>query len=223
MKETEESASDSLRSSVSSPGIPKTYLTPSASRHSTNTSDARRALNRRPPESDDLTWKLAPQLLGAFPGRDHVMRRLLPPTAIIAALALPAAAEAKTSLTIKGAGFGHGVGMSQYGAMGFAENGHDYRRILGHYYTDTELGRLDDDPVVRVLVQSNRSSVTFNGAARAGGRKLDPSKTYSASAYGSSEVRVRGVGRFRAPLRVAAPGGRPVILGGSGAYRGALE
>src|SRR5215213_7091345 len=56
MKETEESASDSLRSSVSSPGIPKTYLTPSASRHSTKTSDARRALNLRPPDSDHLTW-----------------------------------------------------------------------------------------------------------------------------------------------------------------------
>src|SRR5215208_106817 len=36
----EESASASLRSKVSSPGMPKTCLTPSASRHSTNTSDA---------------------------------------------------------------------------------------------------------------------------------------------------------------------------------------
>src|SRR5215216_792277 len=40
----EESASASLRSKVSSPGMPKTYLTPSASRHSTNTSDALRTL-----------------------------------------------------------------------------------------------------------------------------------------------------------------------------------
>src|SRR3954453_15970136 len=38
----DELASDSLRSRVSSPGIPKTYLTPSASRHSTKTSDALR-------------------------------------------------------------------------------------------------------------------------------------------------------------------------------------
>ena len=41
---TVESASDSLRSSVSSPGMPNTYCTPSASRHSTNTSDALRSL-----------------------------------------------------------------------------------------------------------------------------------------------------------------------------------
>src|SRR5688572_3194 len=39
---TAERESDSLRSSVSSPGIPNTCLTPSASRHSTNTSDALR-------------------------------------------------------------------------------------------------------------------------------------------------------------------------------------
>src|SRR3712207_7707942 len=38
-----ESASDWLRSSVSSPGMPKTCFTPSASRHSTKTSDAFRA------------------------------------------------------------------------------------------------------------------------------------------------------------------------------------
>ena len=157
------------------------------------------------------------------------MRRLLPSTALVALLASPVAvADAKTSLTIKGAGFGHGVGMSQYGAMGFAEHGHDYRRILGHYYTDTELGRLDRNPVTRVLVQSNRGSVTFNGAAQAGSRRLDPSTSYSASAYGSSQVRLRSasgrtLGTYDAPLRVVAPSGRPVILNGAGAYRGAFE
>ena len=40
MNAMEERDSDSFRSSVSSPGMPKTCFTPSASRHSTNTSDA---------------------------------------------------------------------------------------------------------------------------------------------------------------------------------------
>src|SRR5215213_3577952 len=44
MKSIAESSSERLRSSVSSPGIPNTYLTPSASRHSTNRSDALRSL-----------------------------------------------------------------------------------------------------------------------------------------------------------------------------------
>ena len=36
-------------------------------------------------------------------------------------------------------GFGHGVGMSQYGAKVMAEQGADYTEILAHYYTGTEL------------------------------------------------------------------------------------
>jgi stage II sporulation protein D len=37
------------------------------------------------------------------------------------------------------AGFGHGVGMSQYGAAAMAEEGADYRTILAHYYPGTTL------------------------------------------------------------------------------------
>ena len=36
-------------------------------------------------------------------------------------------------------GYGHGVGMSQYGAKVMAEDGDDYRAILAHYYTGCEL------------------------------------------------------------------------------------
>lgn len=41
--------------------------------------------------------------------------------------------------TITGKGYGHGVGMSQYGAMTLAENGYDYNYILGLYYPGTEI------------------------------------------------------------------------------------
>ena len=36
-------------------------------------------------------------------------------------------------------GWGHGVGMSQWGAKGYADHGWSYDRILRHYYLDTEL------------------------------------------------------------------------------------
>lgn len=39
-------------------------------------------------------------------------------------------------------GKGHGVGMSQDGADGYAKAGYDYRQILEHYYPGTEIGRL---------------------------------------------------------------------------------
>ena len=36
-------------------------------------------------------------------------------------------------------GYGHGCGMSQWGAVGYANNGWDYRAILGHYFPGTSL------------------------------------------------------------------------------------
>lgn len=44
-----------------------------------------------------------------------------------------------TSITFHTEGYGHGVGMSQYGAKGMAEGGSSYKDILLHYYTGTEL------------------------------------------------------------------------------------
>lgn len=39
----------------------------------------------------------------------------------------------------RGRGSGHGVGLSQWGAKGMAENGYSYRDILRHFYPGTEL------------------------------------------------------------------------------------
>lgn len=44
-------------------------------------------------------------------------------------------------IEIETIGYGHGVGMSQWGANGMAKNGKDYKEILKHYYSDTEIDR----------------------------------------------------------------------------------
>jgi SpoIID/LytB domain protein len=46
------------------------------------------------------------------------------------------------SAVFRGAGFGHGVGMCQTGAIGMAESGRSYREILRHYYPGTVLRKL---------------------------------------------------------------------------------
>jgi stage II sporulation protein D len=141
-------------------------------------------------------------------------------------LAATPAFAGKSRLTIRGAGFGHGVGMSQYGAYGFAENGATYDAILRHYYTDTALGTTDPAQTVRVLLQSTWS-VRFSGASRAGSRQISPGRTYQARRRGSTQVdllsaRGRRIATFAAPLQVVRPGGA-VRLGRSGSYRGVLE
>jgi stage II sporulation protein D len=144
----------------------------------------------------------------------------------------PASAEAAKRFTIRGAGFGHGVGMSQYGAMGYASHGWDYKRILAHYYTGTALGVLNEPRDVRVLLQSTSGSASFSGASRAGGRRLSPAKTYYVRGRAAGQVQLRSA-RGRSLLTVPAPlrvTGRLLTLRGTagngrtnGTYRGALE
>lgn len=43
------------------------------------------------------------------------------------------------TITFTSDGSGHGVGMSQYGADGMASRGYDYKKILSHYYSGTEV------------------------------------------------------------------------------------
>ena len=43
------------------------------------------------------------------------------------------------SITLNGIGYGHGVGLSQYGAINMAKSGMNYRQILSFYYPGTEL------------------------------------------------------------------------------------
>lgn len=47
------------------------------------------------------------------------------------------------TLTLKGGGYGHGIGMCQWGAIGRARAGQDYRTILTTYYPGTTVGSVD--------------------------------------------------------------------------------
>lgn len=74
--------------------------------------------------------------------------------AALATLMLWAGPTRASQLVIDGAGFGHGVGMSQEGALGYAEHGWSYTAILAHYYTGTALGQAPPNTIVRVLVHN---------------------------------------------------------------------
>ncbi len=52
--------------------------------------------------------------------------------------------DASGSLRFEGSGWGHGVGMSQWGAYYLASHGVNYQRILGHYYQKTVLAEMQD-------------------------------------------------------------------------------
>ena len=70
---------------------------------------------------------------------------------MFAALAVWAAPAGASTLLIEGAGDGHGVGMSQDGALGYAQHGWSDTAILAHYYTGTTIGQAPASFVVKVL------------------------------------------------------------------------
>src|SRR6476659_9164552 len=124
--------------------------------------------------------------------RKTPVARLLATVATLAGLAgtVPASAAASVNWVVHGRGFGHGVGMSAYGAYGYALHGKGYRFILGHYYTGTSLATLEKPQIVRVLLQISKGDVGFSGATSACGQTLDPRRSYQAHRVGDS-VRLR--------------------------------
>jgi stage II sporulation protein D len=150
--------------------------------------------------------------------------------AVLAALAgLAAAAPAPAAATVKwivhGRGFGHGVGMSAYGAYGYALHGKNYGFILHHYYSGTTLGTLEKPRVVRVLLETASGDVGFSGATSACGKQLDPKRDYEAHPVGGTvKLRTSGgkpLADCGGTLRAAGAG--KIAIAGLGTYRGALE
>lgn len=88
----------------------------------------------------------------------------------ISLLSAPAVANAAESVpesfTYNGAGWGHGVGMSQYGAYGMALEGNSAEEILEHYYNPAELTSTTKSASSDILVQliSGQSTTTIKPA-----------------------------------------------------------
>jgi stage II sporulation protein D len=74
---------------------------------------------------------------------------------------VPASSYGEAVFVVSGRGWGHGVGMSQYGAYGQAQAGRTYDQILAHYYSGTTIGRAGRKEV-RVLLAEGRRAVTIS-------------------------------------------------------------
>jgi stage II sporulation protein D len=173
------------------------------------------------------------------------MARRLPSLVVLAAvLAAGSAAAAGTTpgctgtcfsapagsgalLLFSGHGYGHGVGMSQYGAYGYAQHGSTFEQILSHYYPGTTLGPA---PVskIRVLLADKRktlkvsSSVPFtvrDGTGRkhtlaAGTVSLGPGLRLAVDGAVSAQ-------KLTPPLTFGAGKGGPLTL--TRPYRGQIQ
>ncbi len=123
--------------------------------------------------------------LGTSPGRTPIVRTAGPTarrtrsalfTVCVAATALVASTLGASltsanptpppaSFTLAGAGFGHGVGMSQYGSLAMAKAGMDASSIVTHYYQGTNVTPVPDDMAVRVNLEFKKKHIRTRGEA----------------------------------------------------------
>jgi stage II sporulation protein D len=82
--------------------------------------------------------------------------RDLPP--VCAASCVVAKPGTGTLFLFSGHGWGHGIGMSQYGAWGYALHGYTYQQILSHFYPGTTIGAAQTN-LVRVLLADGRKTL----------------------------------------------------------------
>ena len=142
------------------------------------------------------------------------------------AAASAASARAGSALIVTGHGWGHGVGLSQWGAYGYALHGWKYRRILAHYYPGTKMSSVGDLRV-RVLLTQRAASVTVGCATPmvvTDGRRLTrklPAGTYGVGPRLVLPVRHHGAGLSFGHLAVFDCPRAPLELDGR-AYHGTL-
>lgn len=80
-------------------------------------------------------------LQGQYKVREALYRKFLYSSAVEAEWRLGASGE-REAVVFHGAGWGHGAGLCQIGALGMAQTGHGYRSILSHYFADTKIERI---------------------------------------------------------------------------------
>ncbi len=155
--------------------------------------------------------------------------------ALLAAAGPAGAWSSESAFLINGHGWGHGIGMSQWGAYGYATHGWSYRKILRHYYTGigftTATGR-----EVRVLLQSGMGSVKLSClnayTAQGTGKPFEiPAGTVAITKYVDGVYRmVAGAltHDFAAPVTFTPSRGALRVLtatdlGDTGPYRGVIR
>jgi len=146
-----------------------------------------------------------------------------------AASAYPVQSEAmpgEALFVVSGRGWGHGVGMSQYGAYGMATAGYTHEEILAHYYSGTELGQAATKQV-RVLLAEGKPAVTVSSLkpftaldARGETFKLAPGAIVLRPKLMLSTV--DGPVKAASPLLIRPGKDTPLALDGV-QYRGSLE
>ena len=158
--------------------------------------------DRRPPRENAAP--ACGRVLGLTPAGDrraHLALATLAAMLLLLAWLAPTARSASAvNFTITGRGWGHGIGMSQYGAYGFATHSDlTYKQILQHYYTGIGFGDVGNPSITWAMLNTGLRSVSVTAATAFKATGGSTSKTIA----GGVVARVTWVGGAY-PYQVAA-------------------
>jgi stage II sporulation protein D len=141
---------------------------------------------------------------------------------------LPQPGKPAVTFLFSGHGWGHGLGLSQWGAKGYADHGWTFDRILAHYYPGTTLGPAPRSRV-RVLLASGAKSLALGSTgawtlADGDGRSypLDAGKLTLGTGLTLRTTASAAATQLRPPLSLAPASGALLQLEGR-SYRGSFE
>lgn len=154
---------------------------------------------------------LASSLLAATPGV---------PLSTTSATATVTTSPASSVVAVSGHGWGHGLGMSQWGAYGYAKHGWTFDRILAHYYSGTTLGPAKVATVRVLLASAKKTTIGSTDTWTV----VDAAGTKTVLAPGTlvlkAKLAVPGYPDLQPPFTFA---GRQPLLLGNVQYRGRLN
>ncbi len=139
---------------------------------------------------------------------------------------------AGSEYTLVGHGFGHGRGMGQWGAFGYARTGWTAERILSHFYGGTTAGKVGDSEIPVTLTGKSSVVVHADAGAVVGSERVAPGQAVALS--GGTATITSGCGGAvvkTVPATEVSPitpgSGRPAaellkFCGAGDAYRGSL-
>jgi stage II sporulation protein D len=145
----------------------------------------------------------------------HQMSRRLAAVLVAACLAvslLPpsTASAAPATFVFKGEGWGHAVGLSQYGSLEQAKDGRSWKTILTTYYKGASIGSNDVPSAVRVLLAGAVPQVTAEARSRFSFTSGGTEVAASPGSDGRWTVRQQPAGRFTIFRPNGLPAGAPV-------------
>lgn len=111
----------------------------------------------------------------SFPRRVALQRSIITLVALLAVALMPSASAQPvipSEFRFLGSGYGHGVGMSQFGARGLALEGKSAAEILSYYYPGTQVTPFPDNQLIRVNIANRITEATFRALRSKGSFQL---------------------------------------------------